>query len=101
MRYHMTLYRVAYWEVELSTWRWKSTKLNSLNSIHVFLRVYSILPKDRLRIFFASSVDMLEQMLKRENRSLPSNSVMANQFVSGERRIDVQEMRHLEAEVGI
>src|SRR5207244_3117426 len=97
----MIFYRVACWEVELSTWKWKSTRLSSLNSVLMFLRVYSILPKDRLRIFFASSVAMLDHMLKRENQNLLSNSMTAEQFATGEKHVNGQEIRHLEAEIAI
>src|SRR5215475_8159375 len=97
----MICYRVACWEIEASAWKWKSTKLNSLNAVMTFLKVYSILPKDRLRIFFASSPVMLDHMLVRENQNLPSNSMTAEQFVSGEKYVGKEEMRLLEAEIAI
>jgi len=97
----MMIYRVACWEREVSAWKWKSTRLNSLNAVLTFLRVYNILPKDRLRIFFASSAVMLDHMLKRENQNLCSNSMTANQFASGEKYVNKEEMRRLEAEVAI
>jgi len=97
----MIFYRVACWEIGVSSWKWKSTRLNSLNSVLTFLRVYSVLPKDRLRIFFGSSVVMLDQMLKRENQNLLSNSMTAEQFMSGKNHVNKEEMRRLEVEIAV
>lgn len=95
----MIYYRVALQLNQSSTWQWKSTVLTSLDGLFKFLRLYGRVPKDHLRVFFSSSVDCLAVMLKRENEGLTSNSVTAEQFLSG-MRINKGEMTHIESELG-
>ncbi|MDQ6661609.1 MAG: hypothetical protein M3Z24_11665, partial [Chloroflexota bacterium] len=58
-----------------STWKWKSTVLNTPNTLFGFLKIYNCAAKDRMRIFFASSIEFMNEMLVRENKGLVSNSV--------------------------
>ena len=93
----MIYYRVALRASETANWRWKSTVVTSLEAILGLIRLYSCVPKDRIRIFFASSAELMNDMLARENEGLASNSVTAGQFVKGE-RISREDMARLEAE---
>jgi hypothetical protein len=79
------------------TWRWTSTVLTSLDGVFGFLRLYRIVPRDYLRVFFSSSVDYLNEMLARENQGLPSNSLTADQLFNGSKHIDPHEMQRLES----
>jgi hypothetical protein len=93
----MTYYRVALRTNETAEWRWKSTVVTSLESIVGLIRLYRNVPGDRMRIFFSSSVEFMNDMLARENEGLTSNSVTAEQFLGG-KTIKLDEMARLEAE---
>ncbi len=95
----MIYYRVALRTNETAEWRWKSTVVTSLQAILGLIKLYSCVPKDRIRVFFSSSVEAMNVMLARENEGLPSNSVMAEQFLNG-KRISPAEMARLESEPG-
>jgi hypothetical protein len=71
----------------------------SLNTLFELLKSYSRLPADRLRVFFASSGDLLNEMLLRENSGRVSNSLTVEQFWQQRGRIDRLEMLLLEAEL--
>ena len=79
-------YRVA-WDQRaiqvhpLPGWQWKSTVLSSLQTVFQFLRLYSALPQDRLRVFSSSSCEDLVEQLARENQGLGSPSVTAAHFL--------------------
>jgi hypothetical protein len=96
----MTYYRVALQRDQAPTWRWASTVLNSLDGVFGFLRLYHMVPKDRIRVFCSSSVDYLNEMLARENQGLPSNSPTADQLFNGSKHIDPREMQRLESAGG-
>src|SRR5258706_3061512 len=96
-RHLMIYYRVALRTNETADWRWKSTVVTSLEAIMGLIKLYSCVPKDRIRVFFSSSVEAMNVMLARENERLVSNSVTAQQFVKGE-RISIEDMILLEAE---
>jgi hypothetical protein len=74
-------YRVAIRTNAFPDWKWKSTALRSLDTLLHWLRYYRFLPRDRLRIFSASSLIDLNEQLARENQGLPSTSVPAIQFL--------------------
>src|SRR5947209_5602822 len=95
----MIYYRVALRTNETAEWRWKSTVVTSLGAILGLIKLYSAVPRDRIRVFFSSSVEMMNVMLARENEGLVSNSVTAEQFLSG-KRISPEEMAQLESEIG-
>ena len=83
-------YRVAWKSNQSPVWKWKSTKLTSLGALFGFLRMYSPVVHDRLRVFSSSSLEDLEQMLMGENKGWESTSVTAEEFLR-ERRIHTQE----------
>jgi hypothetical protein len=93
----MTYYRVALERDQSPTWRWTSTVLTSLDGVFGFIRLYHMVPRDYLRVFFSSSVDYLDEMLARENQGLPSNSLTADQLFNGSKHIDPREMQRLES----
>lgn len=74
-------YRVAL-QVEPSPfWQWKSTVLSSLDALFQYLRLYRALPQDRLRVFFCSSREEMNEQLMRENKGVSSTSVTAAKFL--------------------
>lgn len=96
----MTYYRVALQREQSLTWRWESTVLSSLNEAFGFLRLYRMIPRERFRVFFSSSVDYLNEMLARENQGLPSNSLTADQLFNESKHIDPREMQQVESASG-
>ena len=89
-------YRVAWYQSPiqvhpLPSWQWKSTVLGSLQTVFQFLRLYSALPQDRLRVFSSSSCEDLDEQLAQENQGLGSPSVTAAHFLH-ERLIHSLEM---------
>ena len=86
----MIYYRVAWKTNQLPVWQWKSTKLTSLEALFGFLRMYSPIAQDRLRVFSSSSLKGLDEMLVRVNKGWESTSVTAEEFLR-ERRILIQE----------
>lgn len=74
-------YRVAMQQHTASPWQWKSTVLSSLQALFQFLRSYSALPQDRLRVFSARSREEMDELLVRENNGMWSRSVTAAQFL--------------------
>src|SRR6185437_3370352 len=79
----MVYYRIALRTNESAEWRWKSTVVTSLEAIVGLIRLYRSVPRDRIRVFFSSGVELMDDMLARENEGLASNSVTAEQFLSG------------------
>src|SRR5215471_15190016 len=63
------------------SWPWKSTVLSSLQTLFQFLRLYSALPQDHLRVFSSCSRESLEEQLMQENKGLGSHSVTAAQVL--------------------
>jgi len=74
-------YRVAIQSSTSPTWQWKSTVLSSLDTLFQFLRIYYILPQDRLRVFSARSREEMNDQLMQEKRGFASCSVTAAQFL--------------------
>jgi hypothetical protein len=74
-------YRVAIQLEPLPRWQWKSTVLTSLDALLRFLRLYSALPQERLRVFSSASREEMNEQLARENKGLKSTSVTAAQFL--------------------
>jgi hypothetical protein len=93
----MVYYRVALRTNETAEWQWKSTVVTSLEAIFGLIRLYRGVPRNRIRVFFSSSVEFMNDMLARENEGLASNSVTAEQFLSG-KTISPVEMAWLESE---
>jgi hypothetical protein len=86
----MMYYRVAWKSNRSSVWQWKSTKLTSLQALFGFLRMYSAIPQDHLRVFSSLSLEGMDEMLMRENKGWESTSITAEEFLR-ERRIQIQE----------
>jgi hypothetical protein len=97
----MIYYRVALKADQSNPWRWKSTVLTSLYALFGFLKLYSMLPRDSIRVFYSSSVECMDVMLERENNGLASNSIIAEQLMTGRRSIHALEMARLEKELGV
>jgi hypothetical protein len=96
----MIYYRVALHSDQSDTWRWKSPALTSFDALFGFFKLYRMVPRDHIRVFFSSSVECMDLMLDRENKGLASNSITAEQFLRGRRSINSLEMAHLETELG-
>ena len=97
----MIYFRVALRMDQSSQWRWKSSMLNTPGTLFDFLNMYDRIPKNRLRVFFATSRDFMNAMLERENKGLLSNSVTVEQFLKSRKRIDGQNIRQLESELAL
>lgn len=100
----MTYYRIAFYHCQIGSWVWKTTVLTSLQAVFQLLRSFSMLSPDHIRIFTAASKEELQEMLKRENTSLPSGSITAAQFAQ-EKKIHLGEqaqcvVEHVAAELG-
>lgn len=74
-------YRVAIQDSVSSTWKWKSTTINSITSLLQFLRRFHDLPQDHLRVFSSHSREEIDEQLVRQNNGLGSASVTAEQFL--------------------
>lgn len=94
----MIYYRVALLSTRASAWQWQSTALTSVHALFGVLNLYKAVPKDRMRVFFASSAFYLDGMLRRENNGLATNSLTAERFLQ-EKRVNPLEMARLEAEM--
>ncbi len=97
----MIYFRVAIQMNQSSQWRWKSSMFNTLGTLFGFLDMYDCVPKDRLRVFFATSKEFMNAMLVRENSGLLSNSTTVEEFEKNGRRIDSQYIQQLEFELGL
>ena len=86
-------YRVAFQVNQQPTWQWRSTALTSLEALFRFLRLYSVIPQDRLRVFSSTSREDLNEQLVQENKGFLTNSATAAQFLY-ERGIGSREMTH-------
>jgi len=95
----MIYYRIAL-RAEQS-WQWKSTVLTSLDTLFGFLKLYSMIPGDCIRVFFSTSPEYMHEMLARTNKGLASNSMTAEQFLKVKRCISSEEIDRLEAEAGM
>ena len=63
----MTIYRVAWKRHETSLWQWKSTKLSTLHAVFGFLRLYHMIPVERMHVFSSFSLEDLNEQLREEN----------------------------------
>jgi hypothetical protein len=97
----MIYFRVAIRMDQSSEWRWKSSMLSTPGTLFGFLNMYDRVPKNRLRVFFATSLEFINEMLVRENSGLVSNSITVEEFLKSGRRIDGQYIRELEFELGL
>jgi hypothetical protein len=93
----MIYYRFAFKDNQLQPWQWYSTFLTSFSALFVYLRAYSMVPQDRLCIFFSSSKEAMETMLIRQNAGLVSCSLTPEQLLTSKNLI--LHMRRLELEI--
>lgn len=100
-RYKVIYFRVALRTNQPSQWRWKSDMLSTPATLFDFLKMYDRIQKDRLRVFFATSMEFMDAMLVRENRRSLSNSVTVAEFLKSGRKIDGQQIVQLESELGL
>jgi hypothetical protein len=96
----MTYYRIALQRDQSPTWQWESRVITSLDVVFRVLRLYRTMPWEHIRVFFASSVAGLDEMLACENQGQPSNSLTADQLFDGSKHIDPGEMQQLESAGG-
>jgi len=82
----------------LTTWKWRSTTLTSLQAVQMFLRTYSCMPKERVRVFMASSAEAMDEMLNRQNQGLVSSSITIDEFLQ-RKKLDALEVKRLEFEL--
>ena len=75
--------------------------LNTPGTLFDFLNMYDRVPKNRLRVFFATSRDFMNEMLVRINSGLLSNSVTVEEFLNRGKRIDGQQIKQFEFELGL
>jgi hypothetical protein len=97
----MIYYRVALQADQSNNWRWKSTVLTSFDALFGCLKLYSMIPRASIRVFYSSSVECMNAMLERENKGLESNSMTAEQLLTGKKSIHSHEMVLLEKELGL
>src|SRR2546429_5982395 len=87
------------WMDQSSLWKWKSTVLNNPGTLFHLLRIYDCVAKNRMRVFFASASELMNEMLVRENNRLVSNSVTVEQFLQHNRRFTLLSIKQLESEL--
>src|SRR5437588_8864945 len=95
----MIYYRLALQGVQSPTWRWKSTVLTSLETVLGLLKLYRCVPKERIRVFLSSSVEEMDEMLRRANEGLHSTAVTVDQLWD-KQCMNPLEMRRMEVELG-
>ena len=101
MRCKVIYFRVAIQMDQLSQWRWKSGILNTPGTLFDFLNMYDRVSKNRLRVFFATSKTVMNEMLVRENNGLLSNSLIVEEFLERGRKIEGKYIKQLEFELGL
>jgi hypothetical protein len=75
--------------------------LSTPGTLFDFLKIYDRVPKNRLRVFFSTSMECMNEMLVRENSGLLSNSITVDEFLKGGKRIDGEYIKQLEFELGL
>jgi hypothetical protein len=92
------LYRIAIQKDPSALWRWESRVIASREVLVRVLGMYRSMPRDRLRVFFSSSVEGLDLLLDCEKNGLASNSIPVDQFLQERRSTSQLEMRQSELE---
>jgi hypothetical protein len=81
----MLYYRVAFQADSQtnrgSTWTWRSNLLSSTRALCTLLQSYSYMPQEHIRVFFASSDKMMNEMLNRQNQGKLSSSMALDQLL--------------------
>ena len=81
-----------------TAWKWRSSTLTSLGAVQMFLKMYSSMPKERVRVFMASSAEAMDEMLNRQNQGLVSSSITVDEFLQ-RKKLDALEVKRLEFEL--
>jgi len=68
-------YRLATQPAASACWEWESRVIASVEILFRVLWMYRSEPRDRLRVFFSSSVAGLDLMREREDQGLASTSI--------------------------
>jgi len=87
------LYRIAMQKDPSALWRWESRVIASREVLVRVLAMYRSMPRDRLRVFFSSSVEGLDLLLDCEKNGLASNSIPVDQVLQERRSTSQLEMR--------
>jgi hypothetical protein len=64
-----------------SLWTWRSNLLSSQRALYTLLQSYSYVPKEHIRVFFASSDTIMNEMLSRQNQGKLSSSMAVDQLL--------------------
>jgi hypothetical protein len=95
----MIYYRVALRENQSATWRWKSSRLTSLDGVLGWLHLYRCVPREHIRVFLSSLPEQMEAMLNRANQGLLSTAITVDQLWD-KHSMSWIEVRRLEVELG-
>ena len=95
----MIYYRVALRGSKSATWRWKSNPLTSLDGVLGLLNMYRCIPRERIRVFLATSAEQMDWMLNRANQGLLSTAITVDQLWD-KHCMSWIEVRRLEIELG-
>jgi len=96
----MTYYRLAMQNQQTAIWAWKSTVVTSLEAVFQLLRIYRVLPPDRLRVFSSHcKEDLTQARLDCEKNTLTAYSVTAPEF-SRARKLQAHETARDESDPG-
>ena len=95
----MIYYRVALRENQSAMWRWKSSRLTSLDGVLGWLHLYRCVPSEHIRVFLSSSPEQMEAMLRQENQGLFSTAITVDQLWD-KHSMSWIEVRRLEVELG-
>jgi hypothetical protein len=96
----MTYYRIALQADQSTTWQWESRATAALDILFRVLKLYRTMPWDRIRVFCASSVEGLDEMLARENNGLVSSSITAEQLLNENEHIHPHERNQFVSDRG-
>ena len=98
----MLYYRVAFQANSQlnrgSTWIWRSNLLSSQRALFTLLQSYSYMPKEHIRVFFATSDKVMNEMLIRQNQGKLSSSMAVDQLLL-DNTIDTEAVMRLELEM--
>src|SRR6202171_5303539 len=75
-----------------TAWKWRSSTLTSLQAVQMFLKMYNRMPKERVRVFMASSAEVMDEMLNRQNQGLVSSSITVDEFLQ-RKKLDALEVK--------
>ncbi len=95
----MVYYRMALRGSQSAMWRWKSSPFTSLDGVLEWLRLYRCVPRENIRVFLTTTLDHMEEMLRRNNQGLFSTAITVNQLWD-RNSVNWIEVKRLELELG-